>query len=147
MITMKDFKIACNALIRTAFPDIKVYGNDTTDGYDRPSFYTEIVPHGFSRESKNYVQSGATFKATLFEQSHDECYCLEVYDRLREAFGMYIRVQGRKLLIGDISYDFIGEYDNMLQISVECDWLEQMERKEPEEIIETVDMNIEKKGE
>lgn len=38
--TIQDVKVACNTVLRNAFADdsIKIYGNDTLDGYTRPSF-------------------------------------------------------------------------------------------------------------
>lgn len=147
MITMREFKKACNDKLQAAFPELKIYGNDTTDGYVRPSFFTEVIPHPYSYNTKNYTEGGATFKATLFENTHDEAYCLDVFDKVRETFGMNLPVRTRCLFMGDISFEFIGEYSNMLQISIEYDWLEQVERSEPEEIMETVELSVEKKGE
>ena len=62
MIKITELKRACNEVVSRTFPEIKVYGNDTVDGYTRPAFFTEIIPHGYSHESKSFSQSGATFK-------------------------------------------------------------------------------------
>lgn len=147
MIKTADLKRACNEVIKKAISGIHLYGNDTTDGYVRPSFFTEIFSHQFSHETKNYASGGATYKATLLEKSHDEANCLEIYDKIKEAFGMNLRVQDRKLLVGDISFEFIGENANILQISVEFDWYEQKERIETEPVAETLVMSMKKKGE
>lgn len=148
MIKMVDLKRACNETIRRAFPDVKVYGNDTTDGYSRPAFFTEIIPKGYAYETKNYASNGATFKATLLEKTHDEAFCISAYDKIRKALGMILQVQGRKLLVGEISFEFIGEYLNILQISVDFDWYEQVERVETEPTAESVSVSMqEKKGE
>lgn len=147
MITMKEFKKTCNGKLQTAFPDIKVYGNDTVDGCVRPFFYTEVIPHPHNYNTKNYLEFGATFKVTLFERTHDEAYCLEIFDKVRNAFGMNLRIGSRCLITGDLSFEFIGEHSNMLQITMEYDWLEQVERSNMEEIMETIEMNVEKKGE
>ena len=41
----KSVKAACNGVLSTAFnQEIPIYGNDTLDGYRRPSFFTEILP-------------------------------------------------------------------------------------------------------
>ena len=119
MITLKQLKKACNDKVKSTFPAIKVYGNDTIDGYDRPAFFSEILHHGYSHESKAYAINGATFKLTLFEKSHDEEYCLDVFEKLRDSFGMTLQVAERHLLVGEFSYEFIGENANMLQISAE----------------------------
>lgn len=146
MIKFTDLKRACNAVVSTTFPDVKVYGNDTTDGYTRPAFFTELIPHPFAHETKNYASGGATYKATLLEQTHDEAFCLSIYDSIREAFGMTLPVGDRKLLVGDISFEFIGEHLDILQISVEFDWYEQKKRIEREPLADTLIVAMEKKG-
>ena len=55
MIKITELKRACNEVISQTFPNIKVYGNDTVDGYTRPAFFTEIIPHGYSHESKSFA--------------------------------------------------------------------------------------------
>nr|DAV32503.1 MAG TPA: tail completion protein [Caudoviricetes sp.] len=146
MIKFTDLKRACNAVVSTTFPDVKVYGNDTTDGYTRPAFFTELIPHPFAHETKNYASGGATYKATLLEKTHDEVFCLSIYDGIREAFGMTLPVGDRKLLVGDISFEFIGEHLDILQISVEFDWYEQKKRIEREPLADTLIVAMEKKG-
>ena len=146
MIKLAELKRACNEVISKTYPDIKIDGNDTTDGYKRPAFFTEIVPHVFAHESKNYASGGATFKATLLEKKHDEAFCLSVYDSIKEAFGMMLPVGNRKLLVGDISFEFIGEQLNILQVSIEFDWYEKKERVETEPEAKELVVLIEKKG-
>lgn len=146
MIKFTDLKRACNAVVSNTFPDVKVYGNDTTDGYTRPAFFTELIPHPFAHETKNYASGGATYKATLLEKTHDEVFCLSIYDGIREAFGMTLPVGDRKLLVGDISFEFIGEHLDILQISVEFDWYEQKKRIEREPLADTLIVAMEKKG-
>ena len=123
-----------------------MYGNDTNDGYTRPAFFTELIPHPFAHETKNYASGGATYKATLLEKTHDEVFCLSIYDGIREAFGMTLPVGDRKLLVGDISFEFIGEHLDILQISVEFDWYEQKKRIEREPLADTLIVAMEKKG-
>lgn len=142
MITAADVKRACNDKVKEAFPGIRVYGNDTTDGYACPAFFSEILHHGYMHESLDYAKNGATYKLTLFEESHDEAYCLEVFERLKEAFGMVLKVKGRHLLVGDMSYEFIGENANMLQVSAEFDWMEQKARTETYEMMETIKVKM-----
>ena len=41
--TVSDVKKACTGVLRAAFPNMPVYDNDTVDGYQRPSFFVEIM--------------------------------------------------------------------------------------------------------
>lgn len=147
MIKISDVKRACNDVVSRTFPNINLYGNDTYDGYTRPAFFTEIIPKPHSHESKNYASGGATYKATLLEKTHDELLCLSIYDDIREAFGMTLRVVDRILVVGDISFEFIGESLDTLQISVEFEWIEQKERIETEPTADELAVSMEKKGE
>ena len=59
---------------------------------------------------------------------------------------MTLPVGDRKLLVGEISFEFIGEYLNILQVTVEFDWYEHKERVETEPIAETLSVSMEKEG-
>ena len=105
--TISDVKLACNRTLRSAFPNVKVYDNDTLDGYQRPSFFTEIFSHGRTKTSKHLTQIGFTFRITYFEQIHDEAHCLEV------------RVKGRfRVVVRDIDYAWIDENADKLQVTI-----------------------------
>lgn len=117
--TISDVKLACNRTLRSAFPNVKVYDNDTLDGYQRPSFFTEILSHGRMKTSKHLTQIGFTFRITYFEQIHDEAHCLEVYEKICRAFEPAVRVKGRnRVVVRDIDYAWIDENADKLQVTV-----------------------------
>lgn len=138
MIRIDELKTTCNEIVKAAFPDMAVYGNDTVDGYEPLSFFSEILSKGLKHSSRNYMEKGATYKLTLFEKTHDEAFCLDVFEKIQEAFGMTIRIGNRYLLVGEISSDFIGENANILQISIDFDWIDAKPRKETEEIMQEI---------
>lgn len=51
-------------------------------------------------------------------------------DEIKELFGLVFCVGERKLTIGDFSHDFIGEYQDILQISVEIDYKENTQKED-----------------
>lgn len=55
---------------------------------------------------------------------------LEKADEIKELFGLVFRVGDRKLTVGDFSYDFIGEYQDILQISVEINYKENTQKED-----------------
>lgn len=117
--TISDVKLACNRTLRSAFPNVKVYDNDTLDGYQRPSFFTEIFSHGRTKTSKHLTQVGFTFRITYFEQIHDEAHCLEVYEKICRAFEPAVRVKGRfRVVVRDIDYAWIDENADKLQVTI-----------------------------
>ena len=82
-MTLQEVKKACNDLLAAEFPEIEVYNGDTLDGYQRPSFFTEILTRGAKARASPYItEVGYTFKITYFEWIHREADCLELYESL-----------------------------------------------------------------
>ena len=51
-MTLKEIKKAVNSALKERFPDMKIYGADTIEGYIRPSFFVYIT-QTFSESTKN----------------------------------------------------------------------------------------------
>lgn len=45
-------------------------------------------------------------------------------DEIKDLFGLVFCVGNRKLTVGEFSHDYIGEYQDILQISVDIDYKE-----------------------
>lgn len=119
-MTVTEIKKACNNILKTAVSGCTVYGNDTKDGYIRPAFFTEILPRTWHTVSASAIRAGFTYKATLLETTHDEAYCLEVVDAVRNAFGMTIKCEsGFRLLVEDFDFDWIDSGNDILQITID----------------------------
>lgn len=143
--TISDVKLACNRALRSAFPDVTVYDNDTLDGYKRPSFFTEILSHGRTKTSKHLTQIGFSFRITYFEQTHDEAHCLEVYEKICEAFEPALKVKGRfRIVVRDTDYNWIDENADKLQVTISFyDAIELGGYSEDADIMHTLEVNYE----
>ena len=42
-MTLKEIKKAVNSALKEKYPDVKIYGADTIEGYMRPSFFVYIT--------------------------------------------------------------------------------------------------------
>ena len=146
--TISDVKLACNQTLRAAFPNMKVYDNDTLDGYTRPSFFTEILTHGRRKTSKYLTQIGFTFRITYFEQTHDEAHCLEVYEAICKAFEPAIKVKGHvRVVVSDVDYAWIDENADKLQVTVSFyDAVELGGYTEDLDLMEELEVNYESEG-
>ncbi len=140
--TVLDVKRACNQTLRAAFPDMKVYDNDTLDGYTRPSFFTEILSRGRKKTSKYLTQIGFTFRITYFEELHDEAHCLEVYEKICDAFGAAIKVKGHvRLVVNNVDYSWIDENADKLQVTISFyDAVELGGYTEDEDLMQKIDV-------
>lgn len=117
---LKDFKKGCNQLLLNTFESkYPVYGSETTDGYKRPSFFTELLPRTWQRKNRNIVEIGLTYKLTFLETTHNEALCLDIVDAVQTAFGWEINATGKTWLCDSIDYDFIDTGNDVLQITID----------------------------
>lgn len=116
----KSVKAACNGVLSAAFnQEVPIYGNDTLDGYRRPSFFTEILPSAREKTGRYVTRQGYIFKITYFEETHDEAHCLDIYAAICAAFEPTVRLKNRKkLVIEDTELDWTGENADMLQVTI-----------------------------
>lgn len=133
--------MAVNALLKSKYP-YKIYGKEIKEGYNAPCFFTEIVDKGSRAETKNFTGGGFTVKITYFQSIKNELDQLEKVDEIKDLFGLIFCVGERKLTVGEYSHDYIGEYSDILQISIDIDYKENTEKEETAEIAENVDLNI-----
>ena len=116
----KSVKAACNGVLSAAFnQEVPIYGNDTLDGYRRPSFFTEILPSAREKTGRYVTRQGYIFKITYFEETHDEAHCLDIYAGICAAFEPTVRLKNRKkLVVEDTELDWTGENADMLQVTI-----------------------------
>ena len=112
-------KTACCELLQETFPEIKVYGNDTFDGYVRPSFFTELRRGSYTQLNSRVKSASYSFIITYFEETHSEADCFEVLSEIESAFQTAVRVNGRHLVVDDIDYQWIDTNADKMQITID----------------------------
>lgn len=112
------------------YPEYKIYGKEIKEGYKTPSFFTEIIDKGSRAETKNFATGSFTVKITYFQKSKNELDQLEKVDEIKDLFGLIFFVGDRRLTVGEYSHDYIGEYSDILQISIDIDFKENTRRTE-----------------
>ena len=128
-------------MLKSKYP-YKIYGKEIKEGYKTPCFFTEIVDKGSKTETQNFTGGGFTIKITYFQSKKNELDQLEKVDEIKELFGLIFCVGERRLTVGEYSYDYIGEYSDILQISIDIDYKENTQKQETAPIAEGVDVNI-----
>ncbi len=146
--TISDVKLACNTKLKGAFPGVKIYDNDTLDGFERPSFFTEILTHGRRKTSRYLTQIGFTYRITYFERTHDEAHCLEVYEKVCAAFEPAIKVKGHvRVVVNSTDYSWIDTNNDKLQITISFyDAIELGGYSESEDLMQELNTIIESEG-
>jgi len=139
-----EIKKAINKLLKQKYPDCKVYGKEIKEGYDTPAFFTEIIDKGSRAETKNFAGGGFTVKLTYFQNVKNELDQLEKVDEIKDLFGLIFIIGNRRLTIGEFSHDYIGEYSDILQISIDIDYKENTQKEDMHEIATEAVINITK---
>ncbi len=138
MIEMIQIKNACNSILRDTFPDMKIYGTDSTEGLKRPCFYTEIVPYTLTYETINRVHQSCGFKISLLEKTTDEAFQLKALAAIRKAFGLKLPVEDRKLTISDVDFETTGKNNDVFQITITLDWYDSIAEADTHPLMEHI---------
>lgn len=117
--TASAVKTACNALMSSLFPDVPVYGNTVLDGYHRMAWFAELLVNPYTRPGKYTHEYSYTYKVTLLETTHDEAYCLSVFDAIRAGFGQVVSVGTGHMVVESIGMDWIDERSDVLQVTID----------------------------
>lgn len=141
MLSQVAIKTAANELLKSA-TGLKIYGKEITEGYTTPSLFIEIISKPFLRETKGFAKSGFTLKITYFQDAPNELQQLQLVDTVKAAFGMVFTVQGRRLTVGEITHDYVGQKEDILQISVDFDFYENTTTELAGEIAREMDFNL-----
>ena len=123
-------------------PQYKIYGKEITEGYDAPCFFTEILDRGSRAETRNFAKGGFTVKITYFQTAKNELDQLEKVDEIKDLFGLFFCVGDRKLTVGEFSHDYIGEYQDILQISIEIDYKENTQKADTAPIAREIGVEV-----
>lgn len=107
----------------------------------------EKVSKPFKRETIGYAKSGFTIKITYFQSAPNELEQMRLLDKVRDAFGMCVKIADRKLTVGDITHDYVGQKEDILQISVDFDFYENTVPEETAEIASEYGLEIKKNEE
>lgn len=143
MLSQSAVKTAANKLLKNV-TGLKTYGKEVIEGYETPSFFIELITKPTKRETKSFAKSGFTLHITYFQKTPDEAQQLQMYDTVKNAFGMIFTVEDRKLTVNEITYDYVGNKENILQITVEFKYYENTAEQPTADIAEELDLNLKK---
>ena len=131
MIQIQEVKKEMIQVVRNLYPKgYRFYGAEVTEGYEKPSFFTQILPEKMENETKNVRSNVLMFVITYFQKEVDEADMLKKAKEIRNAFGMKVKVGDRYITVTDFDYDFMGSDDNILQMRITVSFYDQIPRKE-----------------
>lgn len=112
MTTLKEIKKAVTAVLKKAYPENKVYGVDTTEGYEKPSFFV-YVTQTFSETTKNAAHKNVEIEVDFVQNSPNESEAMEFFEKMERIFHHKLDTGKRKLTTSDFSMEFQGEHQNI----------------------------------
>lgn len=136
MISVVELKKALVDVIRSKYgKSYKYYGIEVTEGYEKPSFFTQIVPVEMENVTTNFADSAYSFVITYFQKQIDEADALQKVSELREAFGLKVKVEDRYVSVTDFDYEFVGEKNNILQMSLNVSFKDGIKKEETHQVM------------
>lgn len=139
MITEIDLKKAVQQQLTAAF-NIPCYGMDRKEGLKKPAFFVQMVVA--TTETVNIQTMAAEFFINYLQKKPDEKDALNAATRIRELFIPKVKVKHRKLTAGNYEYSYIGKNGDLMRISFDINFMQQIP-KTPTKPIREVKIRME----
>lgn len=142
MITVVKLKKALIDVIKNKYgKSYKYYGNEVTEGYDKPSFFTQLLSVNSNNVTTNFAERKYLFVITYFQKQIDEADALAKFSELVEAFGLKVKVNDRYVNVSDFAYEFVGEKSNILQMSLNVSFMDGIKKEETHQTMKELSVN------
>lgn len=127
-------------LMKEEFPEseYKYYGIEVTQGYEVPAFFTQLKPVTIEANNNNTKRNVYTFYINYFQKEADEVDTFEKVEVLKNVFGNYVKVGERAVDVSNYSYDYVGQDNNILEISFDLEWSENTMKPKTEPAMSSV---------
>lgn len=112
-----------------------------SEGFDRPSFFTQIKPVEMNPTNYNSRYNRVTFYIDYMQKSVDEVDALDTIQKLRDLFGLAAEIGNRAVKVVSFDYDFIGTERNIPEISIDFEWMDRIEHVVNEPLMESAEIN------
>ena len=131
MIALDELKKGLIAVLRKQYPKgYKFYGNEVIEGYEKPSFFTQLIPATMENATQHTTNNTMLFVITYFQKQKDEADNFRKITEIRKAFGLKVEVADRQINVEELDYQFVGEEGNILQIQVTINYIDDIKKEE-----------------
>lgn len=132
MIDAITLKSAMIGILKDLFPKgYKFYGIEVVEGYQKPSFHTQLVATELEFLNVNGGIKSYDFVVTYFQKKADEADALRKAEEIRNAFGLAIPVENRFIRVTGYDIDFVGDHNNIPQFTVSVSFYDDTPYKKP----------------
>lgn len=136
-MTLEEIKKAVNSALKKQFPEYKVYGADTVEGYTRPSFFV-YATQTFSETTQNAFHKNVEIEIDYIQKSPNESKAMEFFKAMEILFGQKLLVEKRQLNTSNLDMNFQGENTNIPVFSFEVEFWDAIQKKENSKLMEEI---------
>lgn len=154
-MTYTELKAGLNAHLQTAYPmesddplveTYTYYGLEIIEGYETPCFFTRLETGESRPANKNTLYHRLTYSIMYFPTEIDEVDLMSKVDTIRSLFelGVEIDTGTEKRLVDCVGFDwgFGGTDRDILEISVDLEYLTDIRKPETAEIMKDATLNL-----
>lgn len=142
-MTLSDLKAGLISLLKTRYPEkkYKYYSKMVVENYERPCFFTQIVPVSNQGENYNTRKKVVLFYITIFQNEVDEAEALDMIDTIQDLFGLAVKIKDRAVDVTDFDWQWIGTEKYMPELSITLEWYDDIIHEDDSPIIGSVAIN------
>ena len=143
-MTLKEIKKAVNSALKERYPDMKIYGADTVEGYTRPSFFVYIT-QTFSESTKNAFHKNVEVEIDFIQKNTNEADGMNFFASMEEMFGQKLTIGSRSLNTSNMDLNFQGENANITVFQVEVEYWDVNPRTDSSKLMKELKLSQEVK--
>ena len=141
MATLIDLKKSINGVLKTNFSPVKLHSSEATEDFKRPAFFTQVIPVISEYDTVNFTSNSVMVVINYFSKKGTELENLIMYEDIKKAFGMTLKVNQRSFLLRNIRSEIV---DGVLQFRFDLDYLVGIEKIDNYEVMQELDTEITK---
>jgi len=124
MILYQEIARAVTMVIKGAFPNVPIYGDEVREGYKKPSFFIGIMPVSSINHTKAIKEEQLLITVTYFSNTTESLKNYRVMQELKVAFGQVLGVDNRKFTIQETNTEKVGEDGDIYQFTFDINYYE-----------------------
>ena len=129
MTTLKEIRKAVSTALKQAYPQNKIYGVDTLEGYKKPSFFV-YVTQTFSEATKNAVHKNVEIEIDFIQKSPNEAEAMDFFEKMEALFCHKLKTENRQLSTDNLNCYFDGISKNVPCFSFEVEFWSAIDKKD-----------------
>ena len=124
MVLYQDIAKAVTTVIKGAFPNVPIYGDEVREGYKTPSFFIGIMPVSSINHTKSIKEEQILITVSYFSNTTESLKNYRVMQELKVAFGQVLSVDNRKFTIQETNTEKVGEDGDIYQFTFDINYYE-----------------------